>query len=254
MRSWQSWRFEEGEMDATSSPHGCAQIHTELRTRAMMSKSHQAPQKLICKNCQTMRPTFAFRDGGLGGTCIQCEGEWRPKGIMYGDEELKVIHGREATRFLGLHGDMYGDNSKQVSMVYRQTAEVLAFLSTSNLTTQQNLCLLGRSIPSFLRFSAGQIAWSERDLHTLSKMWLRAYKLAWSLPTSTASCIFSLPAEHGGLQVTLPLEVLTQTLWTHLERCMQYNDGTRRLAECEYQEAMSKYHCLDLGELQEEMR
>ena len=246
--------FEEGEMDATSSPHGCAQIHTELRTRAMMSKSHQAPQKLICKNCQTMRPTFAFRDGGLGGTCIQCEGEWRPKGIRYGDEELKVIHGREATRFLGLHGDMYGDNSKQVSMVYRQTAEVLAFLSTSNLTTQQNLCLLGRSIPSFLRFSAGPIAWSERDLHTLSKMWLRAYKLAWSLPTSTASCIFSLPAEHGGLQVTLPLEVLTQTLWTHLERCMQYNDGTKKLAECEYQEAMSKYHCLDLGELQEEMR
>ena len=35
---------------------------------------------------------------------------------------------------------------------------------------------------------------------------------------------------------------------------MQYNDGTKKLAECEYQEAMSKYHCLDLGELQEEMR
>lgn len=55
---------------------------------------------------------------------------------MYGDEELKVLHGRVATRFLGLHCDMHGDNSKQISMVYRQTAEVITFLSTSNLTTQ----------------------------------------------------------------------------------------------------------------------
>jgi hypothetical protein len=83
-------------------------------------------------------PTPKFRDSEAGGICIQCEDEWRPKGIMYGDEELKVVHGRVATRFLGFHGDMHGLNSEQISMVYRQTAEVLTFLFTSNLTTQQN--------------------------------------------------------------------------------------------------------------------
>ena len=86
---------------------------------------------------------------------------------MYGDEELKVVHGgRVATRFLGFHRDMHGENSKQISMVYRQTAEVLTFLSTSNLTTQQNLFLLGQLLPSFLRFSADPIAWPEKDLNT----------------------------------------------------------------------------------------
>ena len=46
---------------------------------------------------------------------------------MYGDEELKVVHGRVATRFLGIHGDMHGVNSKQFSMVYTQTAGLLTF-------------------------------------------------------------------------------------------------------------------------------
>lgn len=53
--------------------------------------------------------------------------------------------------------------------------------------------------------------------------------------------------------MTLPMEVLVQTLWTHLERSLQYDDGTKELAECEYQKAMSTYHCLDLSDLQQEM-
>jgi hypothetical protein len=244
---------EEGETDSTESPRHDTHLQTEERTRSMLLQKRQTPKKHVCDNCKRLRQSHTFRDSETGGICIQCEDEWRPKGIMYGDEELKVVSGRVATRFLGFHGDMHGVNSKQISMVYRQTAEVLTFLSTSNLTTQQNLCLLGRSLPSFLRFSAGPIAWPEKDLNTLTKMWLRAYKFAWKLPTSTASCIFSLPAEYGGLQVTLPMEVLMQTLWTHLERCLQYDDGTKELAECEYQEAMSTYHCLDLSDLQQEM-
>ena len=59
-------------------------------------------------------------------------------------------------------------------------------------------------------------------------------------------------ASYGGLQVTLQIEVLMQTLWRHLERCLQYDDGTKELAECEYQKAMSTYHCLDLSDLQQE--
>ena len=82
---------------------------------------------------------------------------------------------------------------------------------------------------------------------------MRAYKLAWKLPPSTASCIFENPAECGGLQVTLPLGVIMQTLWTHLERCCQYDDGTKALAELEYKEALETFHCADLLELQEEL-
>ena len=127
--------------------------------------------------------------------------------------------GKTPTCFLGYHGDLLNNTSHQISIVFRQTDEVLAFLSTSNLTSRQNLCLLERSIPS-----------------------------------STASCIFENPAQYGGLQITLPLGVITQTLWTHLERCCQYDDGTKTLAEMEYKEALETFHYVDLLELQEELR
>ena len=39
-------------------------------------------------------------------------------------------------------------------------------------------------------------------------------------------------ASYGGLQVTLQIEVLMQTLWRHLERCLQYDDGTKEERKC----------------------
>ena len=47
--------------------------------------------------------------------------------------------------------------------------------------------------------------------------------------------------------------MITQTLWTHLKRCCQYDHGTKDLAELEYKEALEMLHCADLLELQEEL-
>ena len=45
--------------------------------------------------------------------------------------------------------------------------------------------------------------------------------------------------------------VLTSlTPWGHLTRCCQFDDGTRQLAEITYKDALGKYGCLDMEDLQ----
>jgi len=39
-------------------------------------------------------------------------------------------------------------------------------------------------------------------------------------------------------------------MWGHLTRCCQFDDGTRQLAEITYKDALEKYGCLDMEDLQ----
>jgi hypothetical protein len=39
-------------------------------------------------------------------------------------------------------------------------------------------------------------------------------------------------------------------MWGHLTRCCQFDDGTRQLAEITYKDALKKYGCLDMEDLQ----
>ena len=88
-------------------------------------------------------------------------------------------------------------------------------------------------------------------LWVLSAVWVRAYKNAWNLGKSTATCLFTFPREKGGLQVKLPLGTLFTSVWGNLERCNQFDDGTRQMQAICYQEALQGKGCLDLLELQD---
>jgi len=65
------------------------------------------------------------------------------------------------------------------------------------------MCLL-----SLFSFSVPRIDWPESDLKLLTAVWVRAYKNAWNLVKSTATCLFTFPRDKGGLQVKLPLSTL----------------------------------------------
>jgi hypothetical protein len=118
----------------------------------------------------------------------------------------------------------------------------------SPLTRRQNLLVMERTFQSTFCFPSGIVPWSWKNITTLERMWLRAYKIVWGLHAGTASDILTRPREEGGLQVRLPLSVLTCTLWTHLVASTNSDDGLKELAYLEYSEALNKYHCSDLRE------
>jgi len=130
--------------------------------------------------------------------------------------------------------------------------EVAAYLyKNDNLWIDQRLKVISMCLPSLFSFSAPLIDWPESDLKLLTAVWVKAYKNAWNLGKSTATCLFTIPRDKGGLQVKLPLGTLFTSVWGNLERCSQFNDGTRqRLALC-YQEALQETGCLDVLELQD---
>jgi len=66
-----------------------------------------------------------------------------------------------------------------------------------------------------------------------------------------ATCLCTFPRNKGRLQVKLPLGTLFASVWGNLERCSQFDDGTRQMLAWSYQEALQENGCLDLLELQD---
>jgi len=99
--------------------------------------------------------------------------------------------------------------------------------------------------------SAPLIDSPESDLKLLTAVWIKAYKNTWNLGESMANCLFTFPRDKGGLQVKLPLSTLFTLVWGNLERCSQFNDGTRQILALCYEEALQENRCFDLLELQD---
>ena len=66
------------------------------------------------------------------------------------------------------------------------------------------------------------------------------------------ACLLTFPRENGGLQVKLPLVTLFDSMWGNLERCHQFDYGTRQMMRLAFQEALTNNACSNLLELQKE--
>ena len=92
------------------------------------------------------------------------------------------------------------------------------------------------------RCSAALVPWTLRELSHLESIWSQAYKLAATLPVSAASDFFVLPSSHGGLGRTTPLEIMTQELCRHLQRCMKHDDVVQQLTQQELERQNDNGH------------
>ena len=48
----------------------------------------------------------------------------------------------------------------------------------------------------------------------------------------------------------MPRAIICPTVWGHLTRCCQFDDGTRQLAQITYKDASEKHGCFDMEDLQ----
>jgi len=101
---------------------------------------------------------------------------------------------------------MWLDAKAQQRIVIDAAIKVAVYLyKDDNLRIDQRLKVISMCLPSLFFFSAPLIDWPESDLKILTAVWVRAYKNAWSLGESTATCLFTFSREKGGLQVKLSL-------------------------------------------------
>ena len=204
-----------------------------------------------CETCGRTKNPHHFKSASKT-QCTQCFEAWIPSGIRYQGEELKTVHGRTPVRLLGIHHNMWLEAESQRRKVIDGTIEVTAYLyKNDNLRIDQKLKVISMCLPSLFSFSAPLIDWPESDLKTLTAIWIRAYKNAWNLGKSTATCLLTFPRGKGGLQVKFPLGTLFTSVWGNLERCSQFDDGTRQMLAISHREALHEHGCLNLLELQD---
>ena len=224
------------------------------------STTGAAREFLRCSQCHRQKGAQHFRFPSADdetkdvSTCTSCLAQWLPSGITYNGTPLPVVPGSTPTRFLGIHGDMSGDCTAQIAMVYQKSAAIIAFLQERKLSPRQGLTLVSMTLPSLLRFSGCVVPWSKAQLQKLDSLWMYAYKLACWLPASTASCLLRFPTTLGGRALPTPLGVLCHTVWGHLERCCAREGGLLTLARAEYEESLTSLQCSSLLEVQEALR
>jgi len=94
------------------------------------------------------------------------------------------------------------------------------------------------------------IIWPEKEFKRLTAAFVRCNKEAWQMSPNTSTALFTFPKDQGGLQIKMPRAIICSAAWGHLTRCCQFDDGTRQLAEITYKDALEKFGCLDVEDLQ----
>jgi hypothetical protein len=251
-------RDGRGGAEKPSRVHPCDRILMEddgndcLLVRRLEPKGIE---QIRCARCLQDRSQGKFPQGASNADdndkiCYTCRSQWRPLGIIYNGHPLPIIPGSSPTRFLGIHGDMRGTCSMQISLVFQKSASIVNFLREKKLSTRHSLSLVSMTLPSYVRFPSGMISWTGNSLLKLDRLWMQAYKMACGVSRSTASCIMRFPSALGGRNLPTPLAVICETVWSHLESCCFDMGGLQELLLLEYKEALSTWDCHDLAELQ----
>ena len=234
--------FENVYFDSHPEDEEVSTACDELASRRLLQR---------CETCGRNCSSHHFKSESKA-QCTQCFKSGIPNGIQYQGEELKTVYGKTPIQLLGIHHNMWLDAKTQRRKVIDAAIAVAAYLyKNDNLRIDQRLKVISMCLPSIFSFSAPLIDWPESDLKLLPAGWVRTYKDAWNVGKSTATCLFTFPREKGGLQVKLPFGTLFTSVWGNLERCSQFDDGTRQMLAICYQEVRQENGCLDLFELQD---
>ena len=174
-------------------------------------------------------------------------------GLSYNGSAIRILGCDEACRYLGLWSTANGDMSAMKERVRNKTQEAIDLMKHHPLTPKMAIELFTSIGIGAFRYSAAIVPWTWAELQDLGKMWRQGYKLAWKQPFSVAGDFFILPKHCGGLGLRTPLEIMTQELYRHIQRCLQHEDVTLQITLRELEEAKTGKLCKSFEDLQDEM-
>jgi len=123
--------------------------------------------RVRCHTCGKRKAPHLFAVNSMSIQCLGCKEIWVPKGIHYQGELLKTVHGKQATRLLGVHYNMWLDSDAQRRRVIDGAIEVAAYLhKNEDLRIDQALKVVSMCLPPLLAFSGPIIEWSSGQNRT----------------------------------------------------------------------------------------
>jgi hypothetical protein len=110
-----------------------------------------------------------------------------------------VISPDQPHKHLGLRMALNGDFSAEKAHVCSTMKRRLDALAEDRVLAQKEKeVIICTAVCSVFRYSAGFVDWSKAELDSISRMWARAYKRAWTLPGSMDTSPIILGQPEGG--------------------------------------------------------
>ena len=166
-------------------------------------------------------------------------------------EAFPVIPPNQSHKHLGLRMAINGDFSAEKLHVRTEMQQRLKALAEDRvLSRTEKELVIKTAVCSVFRYSAGFVDWTKSELDSISKLWIRAYKQAWTLPGSTDSSPIILDQAEGGRGCPSAVDLWTREVFEVMEQCVCLpGDISRITIHCLQQQCIA-HGCYALNQLQ----
>jgi hypothetical protein len=164
-----------------------------------------------------------------------------------------VILPNQSHKHLGVRIALNGDFSDEKQHVCTEMqARLKALAEDRAFSRAEKEITIKTAVCSVFRYSAGYVDWTRTELNSIStrKMWTRAYKQAWGLPSSMESCPMILYVADGGRGCPSAVILWTREVYAVMEQCVSLPGEISQITtNCLHQQCISQC-CYTLNQLQ----
>ena len=162
-----------------------------------------------------------------------------------------VIPPDQPHKHLGVRMALNGDFSAEKEHVCREMQKRLTALAEDRvLSRKEKEVVIRTAVCSVFCYSAGHVNWTRTELDSISRMWTRAYKQAWSLPGCMDSSPIIVDQSVGGRGCPLAVDLWTRAVLEVLEQCVSLPGEISQIVTHHLKQQCIAHGCYTLNQLQ----
>ena len=162
-----------------------------------------------------------------------------------------VVPPNQSHKHLGLRMALNGDFSVEKDHVRKEMLERLTALAEDRvISRKEKEVIIKTAICTVFSYSAGFVDWTNTELESITRMWIKAYKQAWTLPCSMDSSPIILDQSDGGRGCPLATNLWIREALDVLEQCISLPGEISRIVLRHLTKQCNAHGCHTLNQLQ----
>jgi len=172
-------------------------------------------------------------------------------GITLHGVPFPAISPNQSHKHLGLRMALNGDFSAEKKHVFNEMRQRLEALAEDRvLSRMEKELVIKTAVCTVFTYSAGFVDWTDAELERISKMWIRAYKRAWTLPGSMDSSPILLDPSLGGRGCPSATNLWIRETLDVLEQCVSLPGEISKIVIHHLKQQCTMHGCHALNQLQ----
>lgn len=144
-----------------------------------------------------------------------------------------------------------GDCSDEKDHVCKEMRErLMALAEDRTLSRKEKEVIIKTAICTVFSYSAGFVDWTSTELESITRMWIKGYKQAWTLPSSMDSSPIILDQSDGGRGCPLATNLWIREALDVLEQCISLPGEISRIVLRDLAQQCHAHGCHTLNQLQ----